>query len=135
MDSLNKSSSIDALASAEWIAKVEGGVQKELKGLEYDGEYPVKCMNCDTELFTIMKVSDKPAKFPIGRGNYAEVPTQRFRAKCPFCDNGSWVVKVHGTIMIGPVTDKTVIADWNYGDFNDPDGMFNEVILVKARNA
>ena len=42
MSSLSKSSSIDNLAKAEWIASVEGDTVRELKGLEYGGEHQVK---------------------------------------------------------------------------------------------
>ncbi len=131
-ESLNKSSSVENLGNAEWIAKVEGGVEKELRGLEYGGEFPVKCMNCDEELMTIMKVSDRPTRFPIGRGNYVEIPKQRFWANCPFCQNKTWTVKVEGTIMVGP-TDNTVIVDYDYGDPHDEEGMLNEVQICMKK--
>lgn len=129
---LNKSSSVENLANAEWIAKVEGGVEKDLKGLEYGGEFHVNCMNCEQELMTVMKISDNPSRFPIGLGKYVEVQEQRFKAVCPFCNNSSWTVRVNGTIMVGPIDEKTCIVDYIYGDPKDPDGMLNEVEIIKA---
>ena len=128
---LSKSSNIESIANAKVVARVEGEVVREIKGLEYGGEFKVCCMGCDQELLTLMKISDKPTRFPIGGGNYAEVASQRFRAKCPFCQEMSWIVKVEGQFMVGEVEGKTSIIDYEYGDYNDPEGMMVNPIVEK----
>ncbi len=124
--SLNKSSSVEDLARANNIAKVEGGIEKEFKGLEYGGEVHMKCMGCDKLLVTIMKVSPNPLRYPTGGGNFKLVHTQRFQTDCPFCGSKSWIVKTEGQVMIGGAEDLSYIG-CEMGNPDDPEGMFNKV--------
>lgn len=125
--SLNKSSSIEALAGANHIAKVEGGIEKEFKGLEYGGELEMKCMGCDKPLAIVMKVSPNPLRWPLPGGTFKLVEKQRFQADCPFCDSKSWIVKTEGQVMIGGAENFTSFIGCEMGNPDDPEGMFNKV--------
>jgi Zn finger protein HypA/HybF involved in hydrogenase expression len=125
--SLNKSSSVDSLAIANNIAKVEGGIEKDFKGLEYGGELHMKCMSCDKPLSTIMKVSPNPLRYRTGGRNFVLVHNQRFQTDCPFCNSKSWIVKTEGQVMIGGAENSTSYIGCEMGDPNDPEGMFNKV--------
>lgn len=127
---LNKSSSVEALANANHIAKIEGGIEKEFKNLEYGGEFKMTCMNCDKEIATLMKISPRPTRIPFGGGRVTEVSHQRFQAKCPFCQNKTWIVKTEGQVMIGP-TEETSYVGCDIGNPEDPEGMFNIVKVHK----
>ena len=124
---LSKSSSIDNLADANHIAKIEGGIQKEFIGLEYGGELIMKCMGCDKDLAVVMKVSPQPLRFPMGGPNFILVHKQRFQCNCPFCDNKSWIITTEGKVMVGGADNLTSYVGCEMGDPNDPDGMFNKV--------
>lgn len=128
--SLNKSSSVESLANANNIAKIEGGIEKEFKGLEYGGEIHMKCMGCDKSLATVMKVSSNPLRFPAGGRKVVLVHQQRFQADCPFCKSKSWIVKTEGQVMIGGAENSTSYIGCEMGNPHDPDGMFN-IVQVK----
>jgi hypothetical protein len=132
MTSKVKSSSAEALADANYIAKVEGGIDKDISDLEYDGDFVVNCVACDKELFTIVKVSDRPTKIPMGRNQEPIlVEKQRFKCNCPFCGGESWLVSVSGQVMVGHVEGVTSLANVSMGDPSDPNGMLTEVEVQK----
>lgn len=120
--------------NTEGIAVMNGQVVKELRGLEYGGEVIAKCNSCDAELFTVMKVSDAPARVIMMDKSRAEVKFQRFQSNCPFCNAASWIVKAEGTLMVREAVGKTVLDGFDMGDPLDEKGMMTKITLVRETN-
>lgn len=120
MSSLNESSNAEALHKANVIAKVEGGIEKDISHLDYDKDYFVCCRGCNKSLLTLVKVSDEGKKyFVLRNGKKALIPILKnsFSCNCPFCGSKSWVVNIEGTLMFDvdreTVTIEDVSMDWS----------------------
>lgn len=128
---LNKSSPLDKLADKNnAIAQVQGAVSRVTQ-VENLGEFNIKCMSCDKTLLVLLKVSDSPTEMGLDKNrNPILVQKQKFQSNCPFCDSKSWIVSVEGQAKIGEA-ENCMITEYNFGDPNDPEGMFNKITLEK----
>lgn len=106
---------------------------KDCSGLEYNGEESIKCCSCNKELFVIMRVSNKPTEFLIGKYK-VPIITQYFVSNCPFCNGFSWKTKIDGKCMIRGSHGKTIIEDIDIDFTSILDAVLNNLKIIKDKN-
>lgn len=106
---------------------------KTIKGLEYGGEESIKCCGCSKELFVLMKISDKPTEFSIGKFK-VPIMTQYFTSNCPYCNDMSWKVKIDGKCMVRSSHGKTVIENIDMDFVSISDAVLNKLKIIKDKS-